>query len=298
MSNFEIIGIGKTPVKRLVNIERRYGLINVDLFAKLENTNLTGSIKDRTVYQMLLDDFKSGRIKEGYTVIEATSGNTGISLAALGAKLNLNVIIVMPTSMSIERRNLISSYGAKLVLVEGGMAECNNEAIRLQKETPNSVILGQFDHESNAKAHYLHTGEEIAKGIRFVDYVFAGIGSGGTISGIGQYMVENKPNVKCIGVEPEESPLITKGIAGPHLIQGIGANFIPKNFKAEYVDEVVTVKGEDAIKMSNEILESEGINVGYSSGANLLAAINYVKANKLENVQIVVIFPDDGGRYR
>lgn len=297
MNKLDLSKIGNTPIKRLANIEKEYG-INIPIFAKLENLNLTGSIKDRAVLQMLLDDMEIGRIKKGDTIIEATSGNTGISLAALGQIFELNIIIVMPNNVSVERRNLIKGYNATLELVEGGMKECSLRAQDLVKTIPNAIILGQFEHPSNFKAHYLNTAKEIVKDLKDVKYIFAGIGSGGTISGIGKYIKENKLDICCLGVEPYESPLITKGKAGPHLIQGIGANFIPKNYLKEYVDDVLLIKGEEAINLSNYLLEVEDINVGYSSGANLLACINYIKENNIQTGEALVIFPDDGGRYR
>ena len=297
MEKLDVNKIGNTPIIRLENIEKKYNL-TVKLFAKDESKNFTGSIKDRAVLQMLSDDLSSGRIKEGYTVIEATSGNTGISLAALGNIFNLRVIIVMPDTMSKQRRELITQYGADLVLVSGGMKECNEKALELQKTIQNAVIFGQFEHQSNYKAHYLTTGKEIINDLPNVKYIFAGIGTGGTISGIGKFFKENNTNTKIIGIEPKQSPLITEAKSSGHLIQGIGANFIPDNFKKEYVDEVITVDDKESIDMSQTILEVENINVGYSSGANLLGAINYVKQNDIKEGEILVIFPDDGGRYR
>ena len=297
MNKVDVNKLGNTSMIRLKNIEKKYNL-NVSLYAKNESENPTGSVKDRAVYQMLLDGVNAGTLKEGSTVIEATSGNTGISLAAFGPLFGLKVIIVMPDNMSLKRRELIKGYGAELCLIKGGMKECNEQAQKLVKELSNSVILGQFDNLSNMKAHYLTTGKEIVEQVENVDYIFAGIGSGGTISGIGKYMKENKPNVKCIGIEPKQSPLITEGVAHSHLIQGIGANFIPNNFVREYVNEVITVDDSSSIEMSKKILELENVDVGYSSGANLLGAINYVKENNIESGNIVVIFPDSGSRYR
>ena len=297
MNKVDVNKLGNTSMIRLKNIEKKYNL-NVSLYAKNESENPTGSVKDRAVYQMLLDGVNAGTLKEGSTVIEATSGNTGISLAAFGPLFGLKVIIVMPDNMSLKRRELIKGYGAELCLIKGGMKECNEQAQKLVKELSNSVILGQFDNLSNMKAHYLTTGKEIVEQVKNVEYIFAGIGSGGTISGIGKYMKENKPNVKCIGIEPKQSPLITEGVAHSHLIQGIGANFIPNNFVREYVNKVITVDDSSSIEMSKEILELENVDVGYSSGANLLGAINYVKENHIESGNIVVIFPDSGSRYR
>lgn len=297
MEKVNLEKLGNTPIIRLKNIEKEFGL-STFIYAKNESENPTGSIKDRAVYQMLLDGVNSGLLKEGYTVIEATSGNTGISLAAFGPLFGLKVVIVMPDNMSLKRRELIRYYGAELCLIKGGMKECSEHAEKLVKSIPNSIILGQFDNLSNMKAHFLTTGKEIWEQVKNVDYVFAGIGSGGTISGIGKYMKENNKITKCIGIEPKQSPLITKGVAGGHLIQGIGANFIPNNFVKEYVDEVVTVDDVSSIEMSKKILELENIDVGYSSGANLLGAITYLKEHKLSGGTVVVIFPDTGTRYR
>ena len=297
MEKVNLKKLGNTPIIRLKKIEKEFRL-NTLIYAKNESENPTGSIKDRAVYQMLLDGVNSGLLKEGYTVVEATSGNTGISLAAFGPLFGLKVVIVMPDNMSLKRRELIKAYGAELCLIKGGMKECSEYAQKLVKKTQNSIILGQFDNLSNMKAHFLTTGKEIDEQVENADYIFAGIGSGGTISGIGKYMKENNKLTKCIGIEPKQSPLITKGIAGGHLIHGIGANFIPNNYVEKYVDEVVTVDDVSSIEMSKKILELENIDVGYSSGANLLAAITYIKEHKISGGKVVVIFPDTGTRYR
>ena len=289
------IQVGNTPLVKLSKIKEQFNL-SFDIYAKVEGYNPTGSIKDRAVYQMLLDDYESKRINKDTVIIEATSGNTGIALAYFGSKFNNKVIIVMPNSMSKQRRDMIPSFGAELVLVQGGMKECNEKALELHKSLQNSIIFGQFEHKSNPKSHYLFTAPEIVNQLPSVKYIFAGIGSGGTISGIAKYIKENNLDIKIIGIEPNESPLITKGYASSHLIQGIGANFIPKILDLDNIDKVITVKGEDSIKMAKLINELENISVGYSSGAALLASINYCKENNIKD-DVVVIFPDKGDRY-
>ena len=288
--------IGNTPLIELKEIQKHFNLEN-KIYAKVESFNLTGSIKDRAVYQMLVDDYQSGRINKDTIIIEATSGNTGISLAAIGKHFGNKIIIVMPSSMSIERRNRILSYHAELVLVEGGMKECNEKALEIQKSLQNAIILGQFDHKSNAKTHYLNTGKEIFDSLKTCKYIFAGIGSGGTIMGLSKYIRDNNLDCKIIGIEPYESPLITKGEAGPHLIQGIGANFIPGLVELNMIDEVITVKGSESIETAKLINEIENIFVGYSSGAALLGAVSYCKEHDIKD-DIVVIFPDKGDRYQ
>ena len=289
------IQVGNTPLVKLSKIKEQFNL-SFDIYAKVEGYNPTGSIKDRAVYQMLLDDYESKRINKDTVIIEATSGNTGIALAYFGSKFNNKVIIVMPNSMSKQRRDMIASFGAELVLVQGGMKECNEKALELHKSLQNSIIFGQFEHKSNPKAHYLFTAPEIVNQLPSVKYVFAGIGSGGTISGIAKYIKENNLDIKIIGIEPNESPLITKGYSSSHLIQGIGANFIPKILDLDNIDKVITVKGEDSIKMAKLINELENISVGYSSGAALLASIYYCKENNIKD-DVAVIFPDKGDRY-
>lgn len=290
------MSLGDTKLVRLSKIEKLYE-VDCELYAKVENTNPTGSIKDRTAYNMLLEYKNDGTLKDNGTVIEATSGNTGISLAYFSKTFNYRCIIVMPESASLERRTIIKSYGAELILVKGGMKECNDKVTSLLKEIPDSFRFSQFDSPYNPLAHYKTTGPEIHKDLEDVDYVFAGAGTGGTVSGIGKYFKEVKHETKIIGIEPEESPLITKGIAAPHLIQGIGANFVPDTLLKEYVDEFITVKGQEAINTAKKIREAEELDIGISSGAALLGAINYVRTNKLTGKKIVVIFPDKGDRY-
>ena len=289
------VKVGNTPLVELKKIKEHLNL-SFNVFAKVEGYNPTGSIKDRAVYQMLVDDYESGRINKETTIIEATSGNTGIALAYFGKEFGNKIIIVMPDSMSEERRKIIQSYGATLDLVKGGMLEANNRADFLQKTMQNCVILGQFEHKSNPKAHYLHTSKEIVNSLPTCKYIFAGIGSGGTITGIGKYIKDNCLDIKIIGIEPSESPLISKAVSGPHGIQGIGANFIPTNLDLNVCDDIICVSSNDSIDTAKMINDVENISVGYSSGAALLAAIRYCKENNIKD-DICVIFPDKGDRY-
>lgn len=280
---------------KLVKIEKI--ISNNNVYAKLENSNPTGSIKDRAVFQMLLDFQKEGKLNENTTIVEATSGNTGIALAYFQKVFNYKAVIVMPKSMSKERREMISKFGAELKLIDGGMLECEEVALKMSKELPNHILLNQFSNPSNYMAHYLNTAPEIDQQLKNIDYIIASFGSGGTISGIAKYFKEHYPSVKIIAVEPEESPLLTKGYAGSHLIQGIGANFIPENYKKEFIDEVIVVKGEESIKFAYELRDIEKFDVGISSGANILGVINYINKEKLTGKNIVTIFPDKGDRY-
>ncbi len=282
--------IGKTPLVRL-------NKINPNIYAKLEKGNPAGSIKDRAVLGIIKDYQSKGLIHEGSTLIEPTSGNTGIALACLSNYFGYRCIIVMPESMSVQRRELIKAYGAELVLVKGGMSECEAKAKELLKEIPGSLIFGQFDNPANKLAHYLTTGPEILEDLPDVDVIVAGFGTGGTISGIGRYFKEHKPGVEIIGVEPESSPLVSKGIAGPHKIQGIGANFVPNNLDLSYIDRIETVNDEDAINMARTIVKKEGYLVGISSGAALSKALEISNREEYEGKKIVVIFPDTGERY-
>lgn len=287
---------GNTQLVRLEKIEKKYKLSNF-LYAKLENSNPSGSIKDRAVYQMLLDLKEANKLASSTTIIEATSGNTGISLGYFKEEFGYKLIIVMPESMSQERRNMISGYGAELVLIKGGMQESEDFAVELVKKTENSILFDQFNNKSNVKGHYLTTGPEIINGLPNPDYLFAGIGTGGTITGTGAYLKE-KSDCKIIGVEPAESPLLTKGVSGPHLIQGIGANFVPPLLDKNVVDDIVTVKEKYARKYAKSLRKLQQIDVGLSSGAALNACINYIKENKISGKNIVVIFPDKGDRYK
>ena len=286
---------GNTKLVRLEAVEKEFNINNF-LYAKLENSNPSGSIKDRAVYQMLLDYQKDGKLKEGSTIVEATSGNTGIALGYFSKIFGYKLIIAMPESMSQERRDMIASYGAELRLIKGGMKQCEDYAEELVKEIPNSFVFHQFDNPSNPKAHYLTTGPEIIRDLPDVDYFFAGIGTGGTISGTGKYLKE-KGRVSIIGVQPYESPLLTKGVASGHLIQGIGPNFIPKTYDTKIADDIVDVKGEEAIKMAKFIRNTGDFDCGYSSGAALLGAINYLKEHNITGKKVVIIFPDKGDRY-
>ena len=286
---------GNTKLVRLAEVEKHFQVENA-LYAKVEASNPSGSVKDRAVYQMLLDYKTEGKLKEGTTIVEATSGNTGIALGYYSKVFNYKLIIVMPASMSQQRRDMIQSYGAELCLISGGMAQCEEHAKELVKQIPNSFKFKQFDNPSNPKAHYLTTGPEIATDLPKVNMFFAGIGTGGTISGAGKYLKE-KGDVKVIGVEPFESPLLTKGVAGGHLIQGIGANFIPNTYDKNVVDDIVDVKGEEAIKMAKFLRNTGDFDVGYSSGAALLGAINFLKDNGIKGKNVVIIFPDKGNRY-
>lgn len=291
--------VGNTPIVRLGKIEKKFNLNEkIKLFGKIEKNNPIGSVKDRPVKQMLLDLFESGKLKEGSTIIEPTSGNTGIAMAAIGSYLKLNVIIVMPSSMSQERRKLIKDYGAKLELVDGGMSVAVERANQLNNEIKDSVIPGQFINQSNVKAHYNYTAPEIFNDIPDVDYIVAGIGTGGTATGIGKYIVDNKKQTKVVGVEPESSPLLTKGKASPHKIQGIGANFIPEILDQKVISEIIDVSDDNAINTARDICLTEGLLVGISSGASVYGAVELSKKIEVnKEVKIVSILPDTGERY-
>ena len=291
--------VGNTPIVRLGKIEKKFNLNEkIKLFGKIEKNNPIGSVKDRPVKQMLLDLFESGKLKEGFTIIEPTSGNTGIAMAAIGSYLKLNVIIVMPSSMSQERRKLIKDYGAKLELVDGGMSVAVERANQLNNEIKDSVIPGQFINQSNVKAHYNYTAPEIFNDIPDVDYIVAGIGTGGTATGIGKYIVDNKKQTKVIGVEPESSPLLTKGKASPHKIQGIGANFIPEILDQKVISEIIDVSDDNAINTARDICLTEGLLVGISSGASVYGAVELSKKIEVnKEIKIVSILPDTGERY-
>lgn len=291
--------VGKTPLLEISNFSKSQN-IEANIFAKLEYLNPAGSIKDRVAKQMIDDAEKSGILKEGSVIIEPTSGNTGIGIAAIGVSKGYRVIITMPDTMSIERRKILSAYGAELVLTEGskGMKGAIEKAEELSKEFENSFIPGQFVNPSNPKAHENTTGPEIWNDTDGnVDILVAGIGTGGTISGIGKYLKEKNPNIKVIGVEPYGSPFITKGTAGPHGLQGLGAGFIPDILDTNIYDEVMAVKDEEAYEMGREIAIKEGILVGISSGAALFGAVEVAKRSENKNKNIVVILPDTGDRY-
>lgn len=291
----DVLGlVGNTPLVKLNKITQG---LNANIYLKVEKNNLSGSIKDRASLQMILDLFDEGKITEGGTIIEPTSGNTGIGLACLANYFNLKCIIVMPSSMSLERRKLIKDFNAELVLVDGGMAECVKEAERIQQNLPNSYVVGQFDNPSNPKAHYLTTAKEIINDLPKTDVIISGIGTGGTITGIAQYIKENNPNVKIVGFEPVSSPLITKGISGAHKIQGIGANFIPSVFNKDLIDEIYRVEDDKAISVAKELLQKESLFLGISSGAGLALALELAKKKEYQGKNIVVICPDSGERY-
>ena len=291
--------IGNTPLLELKNLKEKYAL-NANIFAKLEFLNPAGSVKDRVALAMLNDAEKKGLLKPDSVIIEATSGNTGIGLALVASIRGYRSIIVMPDTMSEERRKLMTAYGAELVLTDGkkGMAGSVEKAEQLAKEIKNSFIPDQFCNMANPKAHYETTGPEIYEDLNGeVDIFLAGIGTGGTISGVGEYLKSKKENVKIIGVEPENSPLLTKGVAGPHKLQGIGANFVPKTLKKDVLDDILTVSDDDAYEMTREVAKAEGILVGISSGAALSAAIKLAKDPKNEGKNIVVLLADTGLRY-
>ena len=289
--------IGNTPLVELVNLEKSLGLKS-KIYAKLESYNPGGSIKDRISLAMILDLEEQGLLKSGGTIIEPTSGNTGIGLALFGVQRGYRVIIVMPDTMSIERRQMIQKHGAELVLTPGkeGMKGAIAKANELVKEIPGSVIPSQFDNPSNPKVHYLTTGEEIYNQRNGeIDVFIAGVGTGGTITGVGEYIKEKNNNIRVVAVEPLSSPVLSKGEAGPHKIQGIGAGFIPGVLDTSIYDEVIDVSNEDAFKYGRLVRELDNISCGISSGAALAAAIEV--AQRKENQNIVVIFPDGGDRY-
>lgn len=289
--------IGNTP---LIAFDRFAKHSGARVLAKLEKANPAGSAKDRVAWNMILAAEKSGALNAGGTIIEPTSGNTGIGLSAIGAARGYRVIIVMPDSMSVERRNLMKAYGAELILTPGakGMSGAIERAEELQKEMPGSIIAGQFDNPANPEAHYQTTGPEIWRDTDgTVDIFVAGVGTGGTISGVGKYLKEQNKNVKIVAVEPAASPVLRGGKPGSHAIQGIGANFVPGNYDSAVVDEVVDVTNEDALNAAKEITKTEGLLVGVSSGAAAWAA--RMLANRPENrgKTIVALLPDTGERY-
>ncbi len=288
--------VGKTPLMELTGIEKAYELKG-RVFAKLEYLNPTGSAKDRAALYMILDAEEKGILKKDSVIIEPTSGNTGIGLASIGVTRGYRVIIVMPASFSIERRKLIKAYGAGIVLSDAskGMAGAVEKANELSETFDNAFIPLQFDNPANARAHYETTGPEIWKDLEGnIDTFVAGIGTGGTITGVGHYLREQKPDVEIIAVEPASSPLLSEGKAGPHKIQGIGANFVPSILDTEVYDKVVAVSNDDAINTAVELGHVEGILCGISSGAALCAAIS---AAKNEDKNVVVLLPDSGDRY-
>ena len=292
-------GIGNTPLAELKNTEEKYGL-TARIFAKLEKENEGGSIKDRVALAILEDAEKRGLLTAGGTVVEATSGNTGIGLALVCRARGYRAVIVMPDSMSVERQNMMKEYGAQLVLTDGklGMQAAVERAEEIVKNTPNSLLADQFNNPVCAKAHYDTTGVEIWQQTQGnVDVFVACIGTGGTLTGVARYLKEKNPNVKIVGVEPAASPLLTKGVAGAHKIQGIGANFIPTVLDRTVYDEILTVTDEDAFAFARALKTDENLSVGISSGAALAAVIRLAKRAENEGKNIVTVFPDDGNRY-
>lgn len=291
--------IGKTPMLELANFRKVHHLA-ARVLAKLEYFNPAGSVKDRVAKAMLDDAREKGILKENSVIIEPTSGNTGIGLAAIAAARGYAVIIVMPDTMSAERRKLMTAYGARVVLSDGkkGVSGAVEMALELSKTIENSFIPSQFENPANVKAHFTTTGPEIWEQTGGkVDFFVAGVGTGGTITGVGEYLKSQNPSVKIIAVEPFSSPLLSNGEAGPHKIQGIGANFIPKILNRDIYDEVIKVKNEDAYKAAEQVAKSDGILVGVSSGAALSAALEIAKREENEGKTIVALLPDTGERY-
>lgn len=291
--------IGKTPLLELTHIEKKYGL-KAKVLAKLEYFNPAGSVKDRVAKKMLDDAEAAGKLTPESVIIEPTSGNTGIGLASVAAARGYRIIIVMPETMSVERRQLMKAYGAELVLTDGtkGMKGAIEKADELAKEIPNSFIPGQFVNPSNPKAHYETTGPEIFEDTDGeVDIFVAGVGTGGTVTGVGEYLKEKKPSVKIVAVEPESSPVLSKGVADAHKIQGIGAGFVPEVLDTKVYDEIIPVSNEAAFETGRLIGRSEGVLVGISSGAAAYAAVELAKRPENAGKTIVVLMPDTGDRY-
>ena len=291
--------IGNTPLVRLKNIEEKYGL-KAKLVAKVESFNPGGSAKDRIGKAMIDDAMKKGLITKDTVIIEPTSGNTGVGLSMVCASLGMRIIITMPETMSIERRNLLKAYGAELVLTDGskGMKGAIEKANELAKGIPNSFIPSQFTNMANPNIHYMTTGPEIYSGTEgMVDIFVAGVGTGGTISGVGKFLKENKKDVKVVAVEPETSPVLSKGVAGPHKIQGIGAGFIPETLNTKIYDEIMPISNEEAFEKGRLSARTEGLLIGISGGAALAAAIKLAQKPENEGKMIVVLLPDTGERY-
>lgn len=291
--------IGNTPLVEVVNIEKELGL-EATLLVKLEYLNPAGSVKDRIAKAMIEDAEEKGILKEGSVIIEPTSGNTGIGLASIAAAKGYRIILTMPETMSVERRNILKAYGAEIVLTEGakGMKGAIAKADELAKEIPNSFIAGQFVNPANPETHKKTTGPEIWEDTDgAVDIFVAGVGTGGTITGTGEYLKEKKPEVKVVAVEPASSPVLSEGVSGPHKIQGIGAGFVPETLNTGIYDEIIKVENEDAFKTGRDLAAEEAILAGISSGAALYAAIQLAKREENKGKTIVVLLPDNGDRY-
>ena len=291
--------VGNTPILELGNYEEKNQL-EATILAKLEYFNPAGSVKDRIAREIILDALETGKLTKDSVIIEPTSGNTGIGLDSVAASLGIRIIITMPETMSVERRNLMKAYGAELVLTDGakGMKGAIAKADELAKEIPNSFIPGQFVNELNPRAHKRTTGPEIWEDTEGkVDIFVAGVGTGGTVSGVGEYLKSKNPDVKIVAVEPATSPVLSKGEAGAHKIQGIGAGFVPDTLNTDIYDEIIPVENEDAFELGREIARTEGILVGISSGAALKAATELAKRPENKGKTIVVLFPDTGDRY-
>ena len=291
--------VGNTPLMEVVNVERELGL-KARVLVKLEFLNPTGSVKDRAAKSMIEDAEERGILKEGAVIIEPTSGNTGIGLASIAAVKGYRMILTMPDTMSVERRNILKAYGAEIVLTEGskGMSGAIEKAEELAKEIPNSFIPGQFDNKANAKAHFLTTGPEIWGDTEGeVDIFIAGVGTGGTLTGTGEYLKLKKPEVRVVALEPADSPVLSGGEAGPHKLQGIGANFVPAVLNTEVYDEIFRAESKDAFHAAKLLAKKEGILVGISAGAAFHAAITYAQKEENKGKTIVVLLPDSADRY-
>ena len=292
--------IGKTPLLEIVNFEKKHDLGSTRILAKLEYFNPAGSVKDRVAKAMIDDAEKSGRLLPGGTIIEPTSGNTGIGIASVAAAKGYRAILTLPDTMSVERRNLLKAYGAEIVLTEGakGMKGAIEKAEELQRTIPNSIILQQFENPANPKIHYETTGPEIWEDTEGnVDVFVAGVGTGGTLSGVGKFLKEKKPDVKIIAVEPETSAVLSGEKPGPHMIQGIGAGFIPGTLDTSIYDDIIKVPNNAAFEIGKELAITEGFLTGISSGAALWAALQLAKSPDYEGKTIVVLLPDSGDRY-
>ena len=291
--------VGGTPLLEAGNLERELGL-KAKILMKLEYLNPAGSVKDRIARAMILDAREKGLLKEGATLIEPTSGNTGIGLASMAASLGYRLILTMPETMSVERRNILKAYGAEIVLTDGarGMTGAIEKAKELAQEISDSFIPGQFENPVNPKAHIETTGPEIWEDTQGqVDIFVAGVGTGGTITGVGTYLKEKNPNVKIVAMEPSDSPVLSGGKPGPHKLQGIGAGFVPETLDTEIYDEILTIGSEEAFSGARQIAQKEGVLVGISSGAAFAAAVKLAKRPENEGKTIVVLLPDSGDRY-